>query len=531
MQLAWTLGAMTFLASCIGMVRAEGSSVNEMTYIWANSSNSQQRGAFRLIAERSLGLSVHRDRDTDPIEATWLNQLLGIEIVEKEADTLSDVLARILGSLLARQHLSELWEGITEEEWEALEKLAAAFPHAKLAGHDISEEGELSKLSPQEIDYGRAFLVGQLKDRKMVRLYEAALDLIALQVRSLLPKDCRDEQRIEAMNYVLYHQLGFQFPPQSQQHLWGTQYTFLPEVLDNVRGVCLGISSLYLALGQRLNLELEAVLPPGHIYLRHKKVDDMGMVRYQNIETTLRGVSFPTWFYVSPHATRLKGRDRMALLSEPYWNGAISALVQKDYVAALQFLTKANCFAPTDYKVAEMYGIALLLQGKDRSKGVEWLRRSQDLRQLDTPDLFSDAIAEDLLSGACEPSLLQYLFPLPNETQEELKNKLAKLEHALNESPSWRLGWILLAQLQIELGKYDLGEQTLLRLESWAGDWPLLWLTLCSYYSEQSLWGKGFPYYQQVRALLSERFDDPYFDYLDMLYQQASPQLYFQSKD
>ena len=77
----------------------------------------------------------------------------------------------------------------------------------------------------------------------------------------------------------------FRFPPHSLYAKDIDVYTFLPSVLDSRRGVCLGVSILYLCLAQRLDLPLEAMTPPGHIYVRYG--EDL------NIETTARGIDVP----------------------------------------------------------------------------------------------------------------------------------------------------------------------------------------------------------------------------------------------
>lgn len=66
-------------------------------------------------------------------------------------------------------------------------------------------------------------------------------------------------------------------------------------VLRSGRGNCLGLTSLYLAVGERLGLPLHAVLAPGHVFVRW----DDGETRI-NVETTAGGREYPDEHYLDP---------------------------------------------------------------------------------------------------------------------------------------------------------------------------------------------------------------------------------------
>jgi tetratricopeptide (TPR) repeat protein len=59
----------------------------------------------------------------------------------------------------------------------------------------------------------------------------------------------------------------------------------LNKVLDTMSGNCLGLSTLYWSIAERLDLPLSAVIIPQHVFLRYYKSRD----EYQNIETTAFG--------------------------------------------------------------------------------------------------------------------------------------------------------------------------------------------------------------------------------------------------
>src|SRR5207237_2545338 len=95
-----------------------------------------------------------------------------------------------------------------------------------------------------------------------IQSYEANLDLMALQLRARLGDKTDPLSMIRAMNDYIFSEMHFRFPPQSLFAKEIDVYTFLPSVIDQRRGVCLGVSILYLCLAQRLGLSLEAITPP-----------------------------------------------------------------------------------------------------------------------------------------------------------------------------------------------------------------------------------------------------------------------------
>src|SRR5262249_14956743 len=140
----------------------------------------------------------------------------------------------------------------------------------------------------------RALLLSQFEnDIKKIHTFEAALDLMALQVLAKLTKEATAYDKIHALNQFIFFEMGFRFPPHSAYNGKIEHFTFLPHVLESRRGVCLGVSTLYLCIAERIGLSLEIITPPGHIYIRYKEGD-----KEKNIETTCRGVHIPTEEYL-----------------------------------------------------------------------------------------------------------------------------------------------------------------------------------------------------------------------------------------
>jgi regulator of sirC expression with transglutaminase-like and TPR domain len=79
---------------------------------------------------------------------------------------------------------------------------------------------------------------------------------------------------------VLFEELGFAREVESTD----LRFVFLPSVLRQRRGSCVGLGTLYLALGEALGFDARGVLLPGHFYVRQ---ESPGAAR--NVELLRRG--------------------------------------------------------------------------------------------------------------------------------------------------------------------------------------------------------------------------------------------------
>jgi hypothetical protein len=172
-----------------------------------------------------------------------------------------------LVSLIAKEPL-EKRAALTQSELRIISKAGQRLKNRSLKGFHASTSEEVLALAPDEIDLARAlFLSDESEEGKS---YEAMIDLMALQILAKLPQNPSPYDKIEAINAFIFDEMCFRFPPHSLYSQDIDLYTFLPAVLDSRRGVCLGVSILYLCIAQRLDLPLEIVTPPGHIYVRYK---------------------------------------------------------------------------------------------------------------------------------------------------------------------------------------------------------------------------------------------------------------------
>lgn len=172
------------------------------------------------------------------------------------------------------------------------------------AGLYVRSLDQVLRLRDDELDLATATLIASeyWSDLVLGRRYLERLDEMALVVR-----DRVREQRlrmgfraIPIINDYLFNELGFK----TISHANDPNDLFLHSVMDNRQGYCLSLSILYLALAERLGLELYGVVVPGHFFVRY----DGGNVRF-NIETTSNGASPPDDHYMVKFNVPENGRD------------------------------------------------------------------------------------------------------------------------------------------------------------------------------------------------------------------------------
>ena len=94
--------------------------------------------------------------------------------------------------------------------------------------------------------------------------------------------------RAEALNRTIFGTLGFVREVEDTS----LRFVLLPSVLHGRRGSCVGLGTLYIALGEQLGWRVEGVMVPGHFYVR---VDEG--TRRRNVELLRRGEEMPDEWY------------------------------------------------------------------------------------------------------------------------------------------------------------------------------------------------------------------------------------------
>ncbi len=332
---------------------------------------------------------------------------------------------------------------LKKDELLLIEQIASHFPNRRLKGYDATSEEEVIALPSEEIDLGKALILSQNNDPDQARSYSAFLDLMALQITAQLPLNATIEEKIAATNRFIFEEMHFRFPPQSIYAKEIDLFTFLPSVMDNHLGVCLGVTALYLAVAQRLELPLEIITPPGHIYVRHRAGD-----KIVNIETTARGVNMPSGAYLGVNTRKLQLRTLKEVIGMTHVNQASVYLHTEQYDKARNSYEKARPYMYDDPLVKELLGYTYLFTGNPE-EGEALLQEVRDV----LPDhaVCRHVLAEDYLDGKVDTDGLQAIFMQVDETRASIVKKQKRLEATLEKHPEFRDGLHQLAVCWVQL--------------------------------------------------------------------------------
>ncbi|MGH8682264.1 MAG: SirB1 family protein [Burkholderiales bacterium] len=93
----------------------------------------------------------------------------------------------------------------------------------------------------------------------------AKLDAMAATVRGRLAADAAAEQKVAALNFHLFGELGFRG---NADAYYDPRNSYLNEVLERRIGIPITLSIVYLEVGRRLGLQLQGVSFPGHFLVK-----------------------------------------------------------------------------------------------------------------------------------------------------------------------------------------------------------------------------------------------------------------------
>ena len=361
-------------------------------------------------------------------------------------------------SLITRQP-SDPPIDLSDDQLKIMNRISLSLQNRKLKGFNLWDEKEILALPPEEIDLGRALLIYQFETdpepKKKTLQYEASLDLMALQIRARLPDGATPEEKIKQINRFIFQEMGFRFPPHSIYAKDIDLYTFLPSVLDSRRGVCLGVSILYLCLAQRLGLPLEIITPPGHIYLRYPSQE--GII---NIETTARGIDLPSDMYLGINTRHLQTRNIKEVVGLSFINQASVSWGKQDYDTTVKLYKKAELYLPNDPLLKMLLGINYLFTGQ-KKEGQKMLSSINPL----TFDyaVSTETIPDDYLKGNIDAEGIKSIFLPVDENRTSIIEKQVFLQKILKKYPKFRAGLLQLATSYLQLGKANEALEVLLK--------------------------------------------------------------------
>lgn len=390
--------------------------------------------------------------------------------------------------------------GADELVW--IEKLARHLPNRALKGSQVWSLEEVLQLSPEEIDLSRGLLLAEGTSEPRIRSYEATLDLMALQILARLPQDATPLQKVRAINDYIFSELRFRFPPHSIYAKEIDLYTLLPSVIDGRRGVCLGVSILYLSLAQRLNLPLQAITPPGHIYVRYESPEG----EITNIETTARGIDIPSEMYLSVETRKLQKRNIKEVIGLAFMNQASVAWHKEDYKAAVALYEKGYLFLPGDPLLETFLGYQYLFIGEE-AKGRALLEKQRNT----IPDhvVAPDTVTEDFLAGKASAAAIQSIYREVDETRGSILKKQKELEEILKVYPSFRSAIFHLAVTHLQLGREKEAIPILERYAEMDGTNPVVCYYLAALYLQRLHYNAAWKYVARAESLLKQKEHEP----------------------
>ncbi len=350
---------------------------------------------------------------------------------------------------LVTREASDCSISLTDEQLAIINQLSSHFANRKLKGATVWTKEEVLALPSEEIDLCRGLLIEQFdkeeNPKPAILQYEASLDLMALQIAARLPTKATAEQKIRAINHFIFQEMHFRFPPHSLYAKDIDLYTFLPSVLDSRQGVCLGVSILYLCLAQRLDLFLEIITPPGHIYVRCPIGD-----HHINIETTARGIHLPDQTYLGINTRKLQKRSLKEVIGMAFVNQASVYWGKLEFEKTVLLYEKAIYYLPDDRLVQFFLGVNYLFTGK-KELGEELLRPLHFF----TFDyaVASETIAADYLTNEIDVECLKIIFLSVDETHSSILEKQKSLQKVLAKFPNFRAGLSQLAVTYLQLGR------------------------------------------------------------------------------
>lgn len=398
------------------------------------------------------------DEGKEALKRAWF-LLSGGSLPEEKATTLlPKVDIQAVLSLVTRQSFDPPVK-LSEEQLALIEKISSRLYNRKLKGHRVWTKEEVLKLNIDEVDLARGLLIFQfdeaLDPKEEIRQYEASIDLMALQISARLSQNATNEDKIREINRFIFQEMQFRFPPHSLYANDIDLYTFLPSVLDSRQGVCLGVSILYLSLAQRLDLPLEIITPPGHIYVRYNNGS-----KIINIETTARGIDLPSEVYLGINTRRLQQRNIKEVIGLAFMNQASVFWSKQDYAKTIGLYEKAHLFIPEDPLLKMFMGFNYLFTGKN-GEGARLLR---EIRHITFDEAVSpETIPDDYLSGKIDAEGIKAVFLPVDETRESIIKKQKELEQILKKYPQYRAGHLHLATTWLQMGRGSEAKEVLER--------------------------------------------------------------------
>lgn len=394
---------------------------------------------------------------------------------------------------------------LSDQELEAIASIGKHLKNRHLKGSKALSETEVINLPTEEVDLARGLLLSQLKDDedkwKKIRSYEAMLDLMALQVNAKMGHNPSPEEMIKALNAFVFFDLEFAFPPHSLYAKDIDEYTFLPSVLDSRKGVCLGVSILYMCLAQRIGLKLELVTPPGHIYVRYRNSG-----KTINIETTARGIHIDDDDYLGINTTGLQERTVKETIGLAHFNQASVYWGTGNPQKAYESYQIAKHYLKNDSLLSELEAYSLLAIGK-KQEGLKQLKEIS--KQAPSFAMTQDSLCEDCLNGQCNGEAILAILKHVDEKRSSILEKKKIIESYTKKFPKFKSGYFHLAIAHLQLHNTKEAIQSLEKYHQLDAGNPNVEYFLAALYLERGNYPKAWQHFDDLQTISKSHHHEP----------------------
>ncbi len=399
-------------------------------------------------------------------------------------------------------------ENITESELLTIQKMASHLSNRRLKGFNVKNLEEAKEIETDQIDLTRFLLLELVEDPKQRLFYEATVDLMALEILAHLPKGASLEEKLEKISSYVFHDMEYRFPPQS---IWVEElnsYTLLPTILDSRFGVCLGVSTLYLALAQRLDLPLVPITPPGHIFVRFENRNTA-----INIETTARGIHLPDSHYLSVQTKSLQRRTIREVIGLNFMNQGALFWQQNNHKKAIEAYTIAEKYMGEDPLLMRFKGLQHLFLGEEEIA----LKILKKIRHVTLEgSTCKDSQIDDLIAKNIDAEGIKLLYDKEGNERNDIEKQIQRLENKVEKFPKFRDGFFHLAGAWLGLNRTKEAYEALLKYHQIDSNNPVVEYYLAALALDRMLLKEGKFHLQKAQELLKEQSYSP--DVLKTLY-------------
>ncbi|MGR3951314.1 MAG: transglutaminase family protein [Chlamydia sp.] len=304
--------------------------------------------------------------------------------------------------------------------------------------------------SHDRIDLARALAIEMENESQPYSVTEVALDILAVDVMRKKRVASSNESAIDLFNELLFTNLRIRFPPNAQSDQEIDQFSDIHEIMLSKRGVCLGVSSMYVALLQRIGIPYTIYTPPGHIFISTK--DEYHGQKYERIiETTARGIHIPLQRYLDSRIAFLLKRTTLEIVGMVLMNSAAKELQERRFQKATDLYRRAKLYTYHDRNTLSTFlSFALLANGEARESKKEALI---SITEEPISSYDGNPLAFDLVFSRLQQDGLELFIRANSLKEENFSEKIGlqeEIEKYLDKTPSnqWSIS---LAYLFIEM--------------------------------------------------------------------------------